>query len=121
MSATSATGAAGTPAAVRRRCHSAVSSSPSRCEMISTSASRFRTRSGFVRKRSSSTRSGQFEHAAERAEEAVVAAGDHEVAVTSREDLIGRDHREDRSLAARNGPVREVADEVVADVASDVS
>ena len=33
-----------------------------------------------------------------------------------REDLVRRDHREARSLAARHGAVREVAGEVVADV-----
>ena len=57
-SATSATGAAGTPAAVSRSRQSAVSRSRRRTDTSATSASRFRTRSGFVRKRSSVTSSG---------------------------------------------------------------
>ena len=60
---------------------------------------------------------GQLEHLAEQAEQAIVSACDHQLAVAGGEDLVRRDHREHRSLSGRNRSVREVADEVVPDVA----
>ena len=50
-------------------------------------------------------------------EQAVVPAGDHQLAVARGEDLVRRHHREDRALPRRHRAVREIADEVVADVA----
>ena len=117
MSATSATGAAGTPARVKASCQWLVSRSWRRSERMATSVSRFRTRSGFVRNRASSTSSGSVDDLADRGEQPVVAPGDHELAVLRGEHLVRSDHREHRSLSRRDRAVREIADEVVADVA----
>ncbi len=114
---TSATGAAGTPAAVSISCHSAVSRSRSRAVTSGISASRFRTRSGFVRKRSSARELRKLECVAQEPEQPVVSGRDHELAVARREHLVGSDHREAGSLPRRHGAVREEADEVVPDVA----
>ena len=116
-SRTSATGAAGTPAAVRRSCQAAVSSVARRSASSVARASRFPTRSAFVRKRGSSTRSGTPSDGAEGPEEPVVAGGHHQRPVACREHLVRRDHREPRPVAPRHRPVGEVADEVVAEVA----
>ena len=62
-------------------------------------------------------RARELEHVADRGEEPVVAAGDHQLAVPRREDLVRRDHREHGALTVRDRPVGQVADEVVADVA----
>ncbi len=116
-SATSATGAAGTPAAVRRSCQSAVSRSaePRRHEPDQ----RLPVPHAIGVRPEALVRDelGQLERLAEPAEEPIVSAGDHQLAVAGGEDLVGRDHRERRSLPGRHRPVREVADEVVADVA----
>ena len=115
-SPTSATGAAGTPASVKSRCHSAVSRSCSRSESTATSCSRCSTRSIRVEPRIGQELE-EVERAAERGEEPVVPAGDHQLAVARGEDLVRRDHREDRSLGHRHRPVGEEPDEVVTDVA----
>ena len=99
-SATSATGAAGTPAAVSRACQSAVSRSRSRSERSATSSSRFAHAVGVRPEARVVDERRQLERAAERREEPVVPARDHQLAVAGREHLVRRDHREDRALAA---------------------
>ena len=117
-SATSATGAAGTPAAESSVCQEAVSSL---ARALRRGARRARrdcaTRSGFVAEARVVDEGGQPDDVADRREQPVVAAGDHQLAVPGREHLIGRDHREPCALAVRNGAVCEIAGEVVADVA----
>ena len=104
--------------AVSRACQSAVSRSREpRRRRWPTSSSRLRTRSGFVRKRSSRDELGSAEHVAEEREEAVVAAGDHELAVARREAPGTARPSGTPFPARRHRAVREVADEVVADVA----
>ena len=115
-SATSATGAAGTPAAVRRSLPVGGVALPKpdgdeRDELLAV-AHAIRVRpEALVR-----LEVGQLEHVAEQSEEPVVAAGHHELAVARGEHLVRRDHREHRSLAGRHRAVGQVADEVVADV-----
>ena len=87
-SAMSATGAAGTPASVSRACQCAVSFVASARSRIAQSSSRWLTRSGFVREAGVVDELGQPEDAADRGEQAVVAAGDHQLAVARREHLV---------------------------------
>ena len=117
MSATSATGAAGTPAAVRRSCQCAVVSVRSRSSSSAHSASRLTDPVGVRPEARVVDQLGGAEHVADRAEQPVVAAGDHQLSVAGREDLVRRDHREARSLAGGHRAVGEVAGEVIADVA----
>ena len=116
-SATSATGAAGTPASASRCCQASVSSvDEPPGEQSHRARPGARPASGFVRKRGSSTSSGRPSTVADRSEQPVVPACDHQLAVARREHLVRRHHRESRALAVRDGAVREVAGEVVADV-----
>ncbi len=84
MSATSATGAAGTPAPVSRSCQEAVSSCAKYGSRSAISASRFATRSGFVRKRGSIGEVVRAELAAEKREQAIVPGRHHQLAVPVR-------------------------------------
>ena len=84
---------------------------------IAQSSSRWRTRSGLVAKRGSSTSSGRSRTAQiaakRRSLPPAIISSPSRVANT----WYGRHHREARALAVRHGAVREVAGEVVADVA----
>ena len=116
-SATSATGAAGTPASVSRACQCAVSCSRERSLEDRTELVAVAHAIGVGAEAGVVDELGQPDDGADRGEQAVVAAGDHQLAVARREHLVGRHHREPRALAVRHGAVGEVAGEVVADVA----
>ena len=59
---------------------------------------------------------GQVERGTELRVDPVVPSRDHQLAVARSEHLVGGDHREDRALPRRHRSVREVPEEVVADV-----
>ncbi len=115
-SSTSATGAAGIPASVKSRCHSAVSRSSQPVGEDRDQLLAVRHAIGIRAEPRIGQELGEVERGAERGEQPIVPAGDHQLAVAGGEDLIRRDHREDRSLRHRHRPVGEEPDEVVADV-----
>ena len=117
MSATSATGAAGTPA----RGEPLV---PGGCVVLREVRLEERDQGVSVRDavgvRSEARVDREVvraELAAEQREEAIVPGRHHQLAVSCADHLVGRDRREAGSVTARHRPVREVAGEVVADVA----
>ena len=116
-SRTSATGAAGTPAAVRRSCQVAVPRVARRSASSCGEGVAVPDAIGVRPEARVVDEVRHVQHGAEGLEEPVVPGGHHQRAVACREHLVRRDHREPRSVAPRHRPVGEVADEVVAEVA----